>query len=101
MCLKMMIREIYKKNINDVYKTSIVQQTAYWSEVKRKLGLDTTAIDFKVRKNEISVESRNNCSINGDLVYDTVRCNNGACIRLEGDHFLRPVARSGILFKRT
>lgn len=68
MHLKRMIREIYKKNIKDVYKTSIVQQTAYWSEVKRRLGLDTTAIDFKVKKNEISEESGNNCNINGDVL---------------------------------
>ena len=57
-----MITEIFEKNIEDVYRTSIVQQTAFWSEVKRKLGLETTAIDFKVKIDEISRVSEDNCS---------------------------------------
>ncbi len=63
-----MITEIFEKNIEDVYRTSIVQQTAFWSEVKRKLGLETTAIDFKVRKDEISTDPEDNCSMNGDVL---------------------------------
>ncbi|HOU02688.1 MAG TPA: peptidoglycan bridge formation glycyltransferase FemA/FemB family protein [Bacteroidales bacterium] len=63
-----MITEIFEKNIEDVYRTSIVQQTAFWSEVKRKLGLETTAIDFKVKIDEISRVSEDNCSVNGDVL---------------------------------
>jgi len=39
MLIKTMITEIYKKSIKDVYNTSIKQQTAFWSAVKRKPGL--------------------------------------------------------------
>jgi lipid II:glycine glycyltransferase (peptidoglycan interpeptide bridge formation enzyme) len=63
-----MITDIYKKDIQDVYRTSIVQQTAFWSEVKRKLGLNTAAIDFKVIKNEINSNYRDNNSTNADML---------------------------------
>lgn len=63
-----MITEIFEKNIEDVYRTSIVQQTVFWSEVKRKLGLETKAIDFKVKTDEISRVSEDNCSVNGDVL---------------------------------
>ena len=63
-----MITGIYRKNIEDVYKTPIVQQTAFWSEVKRKLGLNTTAIDFSVKKNDIGSNPKNKGSVNGDML---------------------------------
>lgn len=75
-----MITEIYKKNIKDVYKTSIVQQTAFWSEVKRKLGLNTTAIDFKVKKNELLRDAGDNSSINGDILIIIRRIDNNNSI---------------------
>jgi lipid II:glycine glycyltransferase (peptidoglycan interpeptide bridge formation enzyme) len=75
-----MISEIYKKNIKDVYKTSIIQQTAFWSEVKRKLGLNTTAIDFKVWKNEINSDPSENYSLNGDMLVIIRRIDNNSSI---------------------
>ena len=63
-----MITEIFQKNIEDVYETSIIQQTAFWSEVKRKLGMNTTAIDFKLKKNEISGNPEDNDSMNCDVL---------------------------------
>lgn len=63
-----MITGIYRKNIEDVYKTPIVQQTAFWSEVKRKLGLNTTAIDFSVNKNDIGSDPNIKGSVNGDIL---------------------------------
>jgi lipid II:glycine glycyltransferase (peptidoglycan interpeptide bridge formation enzyme) len=63
-----MITGVYKKNIDDVYKTPIVQQTAFWSEVKRKSGLKTAAIDFNVRKNEIVPDPGDNCNVKGDVL---------------------------------
>lgn len=43
-----MLDNIYRKEIEDVYSTSIIQQTAFWSEVKRKLGSESLAFDFRV-----------------------------------------------------
>lgn len=75
-----MITEIFNKNIEDVYRTSIVQQTAFWSEVKRKLGMNTTAIDFKVKKNELLRDPGYNRSINGDVLIIIRRLDNNNSI---------------------
>ena len=75
-----MITEIFKKDIEDVYNTPIVQQTAFWSEVKRKLGLNTTAIDFRVKKNEILSDSSDNCRIKGDMLVIIRRLDNNNSI---------------------
>jgi hypothetical protein len=40
---------IESKQIIDVYDTPIVQQTSFWSRVKRKQGLQSLAFDFKAR----------------------------------------------------
>ncbi|MEN6363285.1 MAG: peptidoglycan bridge formation glycyltransferase FemA/FemB family protein [Bacteroidales bacterium] len=42
-----MLSEIHKKEIGYLLETPIVQQTAFWSVVKRKLGETTMAINFK------------------------------------------------------
>ncbi len=39
---------IHAKPIDAVYSTPVVQQTAYWSEVKHALGIRSSAFDFKV-----------------------------------------------------
>lgn len=54
-----MLDKIYRKEIEDVYSTSIIQQTAFWSEVKRKLGSDSLALDFRVseKSGEISTST--------------------------------------------
>lgn len=44
-----MTLEVDKKDTKHVLKTSIVQQTAFWSEVKQQQGFKTVAFDFKVR----------------------------------------------------
>lgn len=63
-----MISGVFKKEIEDVSQTSIVQQTAFWSEVKRKMGLIPTAIDFSVDNSAIREDDRIRGSINGDVL---------------------------------
>jgi len=48
-----MIIDFRHKEIEEVFKTSIVQQTAYWSEVKRELGVSSIACNFKVRSSDV------------------------------------------------
>lgn len=48
-----MVFELEKKDIKQVFKTSIIQQTAFWSEVKQQQGIDSLAINFKVNKPSI------------------------------------------------
>ncbi len=45
--------DIEKKEIEDINSTPIVQQTAFWSEVKNHQGLASKAFDFKVRNREL------------------------------------------------
>lgn len=75
-----MITGVFKKNIEDVYRTPIVQQTAFWSEVKRKSGLKTAAIDFNVKKNEIGSDPDDNFNVNGDVLVVIRRIDNNNSI---------------------
>lgn len=44
-----MIRDVKHKEIEQVFKTPILQQTAFWSKVKRRFGMDSVALNFKVK----------------------------------------------------
>ncbi|MEG0815131.1 MAG: peptidoglycan bridge formation glycyltransferase FemA/FemB family protein [Mucinivorans sp.] len=44
---------IEKKSIVDVYDTPIIQQTSFWSHVKRKQGLQSFAFDYKASNREL------------------------------------------------
>lgn len=45
--------QIEPKQIIDAYSTPIVQQTSFWSKVKERLGLVSSAYEFKVRNRDI------------------------------------------------
>jgi len=47
-----MISEVCKKSVRQVKETGIVQQTAFWSEVKSKQGLDSYAFDFTIQQGQ-------------------------------------------------
>lgn len=48
-----MLTDIYRKEIAGLYQTPIVQQTAFWSLVKEKLGAETLAINFKSKESSL------------------------------------------------
>jgi len=48
-----MVLGIEKKDIKHVFRTSIIQQTAFWSEVKQQQGIESIALNFKVNKQSI------------------------------------------------
>lgn len=48
-----MIADLEDKEIKEVYKTSIIQQTAYWSEVKKLQGIDSCAFNFKTKYDDL------------------------------------------------
>lgn len=50
---KIMLTNIQTKDISELYSTPIVQQTAFWSVVKKKLGATTIAINFKSKESFI------------------------------------------------
>ena len=45
-----MLSNIFNKEVEQLFSTPIVQQTAFWSIVKKKLGASTLAINFKSKK---------------------------------------------------
>ena len=56
-----MLTDIHSKETDQLFKTSIVQQTAFWSVVKTMLGVETIALNFKINRlnlNNIAVEER-------------------------------------------
>ncbi|WP_295939723.1 peptidoglycan bridge formation glycyltransferase FemA/FemB family protein [uncultured Alistipes sp.] len=71
---------IEKKEQRDIFATPIVQQTAFWSEVKRNQGLQTRALDFKVRNRDIYTGVGGFSSTNADLLLVERPLNQDDCI---------------------
>ncbi|SEG60356.1 lipid II:glycine glycyltransferase FemX [Sphingobacterium lactis] len=74
-----MIANIEDKEIKDIYKTSIIQQTAYWSEVKKLQGVQTEAFNFRVKSTDLFADGKEETYIIGDLLIilqylDTDHC---------------------------
>ena len=55
-----MVHQTFVKDIEELFQTPIVQQTSFWSEVKKKLGTSTMAVNFSSYKNRLytGIESR-------------------------------------------
>ncbi len=62
-----MLLDIRKKDTDELNKTPILQQTAFWSEVKNKLGAETLAVGFKSRESDI-FHSRSDKLLVSDLL---------------------------------
>jgi lipid II:glycine glycyltransferase (peptidoglycan interpeptide bridge formation enzyme) len=71
---------IERKHISDVYDTPIVQQTSFWSKVKKKQGLQSLAFDFKARNREL-YEGVGGCSYTrADLLMFLQYVNRNDCL---------------------
>src|SRR5690606_31423713 len=54
--------------IKHVHRTSIIQQTAYWSEVKSLQGLHTQAFNFRTKQCDLYTGSTSDAYFIGDLL---------------------------------
>jgi lipid II:glycine glycyltransferase (peptidoglycan interpeptide bridge formation enzyme) len=63
-----MIQQTYKKDIEELFQTPIVQQTSFWSEVKKKLGMVTMAINFTSVKSRLYSGSTSDEKFDSDLL---------------------------------
>lgn len=63
-----MLTEIYRKDIEQLYTTPIVQQTTFWSVVKKKLGATTMAINFKSKESFLYSGKNRDSIIVSDLL---------------------------------
>jgi lipid II:glycine glycyltransferase (peptidoglycan interpeptide bridge formation enzyme) len=61
-----MLYDVYLKENKQLFSTSIVQQTAFWSAVKKRLGTGTMAVNFKTR----DLFSDSSCTVNNCVVSD-------------------------------
>lgn len=71
-----MLSDVYIKDIDELNKTSIVQQTAFWSIVKRKIGFESIALNFKARKGNLFNNVINDFNINSDILVIIQQLNN-------------------------
>ncbi len=63
-----MISSVNCKDIQQLYSTPIVQQTAFWSAVKRKLGSSPLAINFSAKESALFGPISKNKNIESDLL---------------------------------
>ncbi|ADY53966.1 Methicillin resistance protein [Pseudopedobacter saltans DSM 12145] len=59
---------VSKKDLKEVFRTPIIQQTAFWSEVKKQQGFLPTAFDFKTENSFIFDEKSKYTYTHGDLL---------------------------------
>ncbi|MDD2391232.1 MAG: hypothetical protein PHP23_16090, partial [Desulfobacterales bacterium] len=71
-----MLSDVYIKGIDELNKTSIVQQTAFWSILKRKIGFDSIALNFKSKKSNLFNNVIKDFNINSDLLVIIQQLNN-------------------------
>ncbi len=75
-----MLEGIAKKNVSELFNTPIVQQTAFWSIVKSKLGLNTLAINFKLNSSSLCNSNPSGQVIHSDILIILQQINNTDCI---------------------
>ena len=63
-----MLLNIQPKKIDEVYETPVLQQTAFWSEVKRLTGVDSMAFDFKVDANHFYEDEKCDSTLVSDVL---------------------------------
>jgi lipid II:glycine glycyltransferase (peptidoglycan interpeptide bridge formation enzyme) len=63
-----MLTDIRNKAIEELYRTPIVQQTAFWSVVKNRLGSHTIAVNFKARKSDLFTQHEDESLIFSDML---------------------------------
>lgn len=65
---QVMLANIYRKETDLLFKTSIVQQTAFWSVVKGIMGVETIALNFRIARSNINTANSDDGYIESDLL---------------------------------
>lgn len=63
-----MLTDICSKSPEQLFKTSIVQQTAFWSEVKELMGVNSIALNFKINRSHLDNDHQSLGSIESDIL---------------------------------
>ena len=75
-----MILNLEQKDDNHLYKTAIIQQTAYWSKVKMLQGINTLAYNFKAKSEDIYCQELENGFVVGDFLIMIQHLDKDNCI---------------------
>lgn len=75
-----MIADIEDKEIKQIYRTSIIQQTSYWSEVKKLQGVDSKAFNFKAKASDLFAGTQDESYFVGDLLILIQALDADSCI---------------------
>lgn len=70
---------IERKSTHNIEKSSVVQQTAFWSELKENQGIETKAFNIKIKSDDI-LNSSANRYINNDFLILFQNIGNDATI---------------------
>lgn len=63
-----MLTDVWRKDLDEVFESPIIQQTAFWSEVKKKLGVQSMAFNFKGSRQDLFESATDKDSIVSDLL---------------------------------
>jgi lipid II:glycine glycyltransferase (peptidoglycan interpeptide bridge formation enzyme) len=63
-----MISEVFQKDTENLFDTPILQQTAYWSDVKKNMGYQTLALDYTLPQEEINDAGSASAKVLSDLL---------------------------------
>lgn len=63
-----MLSNIYRKEPERLFKTSIIQQTAFWSVVKGMMGVNSIAVNFKVKRDNLLIETNLVDTVESDVL---------------------------------
>jgi len=74
-----MISDVYCKETDELFETPIIQQSGFWSALKKKLGLNSIAINFKVKSQNLSSSLKDGTAVLSDLLVIIHRLNNQLC----------------------
>ena len=63
-----MLSNVHKKEVEELYATPILQQTAFWSAVKKRLGTNSIAVNFNSRKSTLYGVTNDRSSLSSDVL---------------------------------
>ncbi|MFV0545389.1 MAG: lipid II:glycine glycyltransferase FemX [Bacteroides sp.] len=75
-----MTLDLEPKEIVNVYDTPIIQQTSFWSKVKRHQGINSKAFEFKVRNSDLYVNVGGYSCTQSDILMFFQYLNSEDCI---------------------
>lgn len=75
-----MIVDLEPKDNSRLYKTGIIQQTAYWSTVKKMQGIDTVSYNFKSKAKDLYGHGQEDTFIVGDVLIMLQHLDDEHCI---------------------